>query len=107
VESALHVEKIVGQGIQGGTALGDSSIPFSRMHLAKVSFVESTPPHDRESAAAPLATWAQLNHGAWRDDSLRSGTTLKVRGPAAIQYLPTFSATCTDVKTISAFLGGY
>jgi hypothetical protein len=38
------------------------------MHLAKVSFVESTPPHDRESAAAPLATWAQLNHGAWRDE---------------------------------------
>jgi hypothetical protein len=37
---ALHVEKSWARASKAARPLGDSSISFSRMHLAKISFVE-------------------------------------------------------------------
>jgi hypothetical protein len=39
---ALHVEKIVRRRVKGAAAFGGQLDPFSRMHLAKISFVELT-----------------------------------------------------------------
>ena len=39
---ALHVEKSSARAFKAARPSGDSSIPFSRMHLAKISFVEWT-----------------------------------------------------------------
>jgi hypothetical protein len=39
---ALHVEKSSATASKAARPSGDSSIPFSRMHLAKISFVEWT-----------------------------------------------------------------
>ena len=39
---ALHVEKSSAWASKAVRLSGDSSIPFSRMHLAKISFVEWT-----------------------------------------------------------------
>ena len=37
---ALHVEKSSARASKAARPSADSSIPFSRMHMAKISFVE-------------------------------------------------------------------
>jgi hypothetical protein len=39
---ALHVEESSARASNAARPSGDSSIPFSQMHLAKISFVEWT-----------------------------------------------------------------